>query len=149
MDARTETEKAGTGLGVLSPHQNAHCSQNKTIRRERTDDQKEKEKQQRRLRDKRPEAREKHRQHSKKFYDRHREAILKRQRAYYRDHAQEILTRQREYKQQRKARRLAQWEPLLTLAEVCQQEWDGMFSGPCSNASTSVEPSVSTTSPSI
>ena len=120
----------------------------RTIRRQRTDDQKERERQQRRVRNKRPEAQEKHRQHSKKFYDRYREAILSRQRAYYRNHSQEILRRQREYKQQRKARRMEQWEPLHALAEICQQEWNGMFSGPCSNASTSVDVSVYKTSPS-
>ena len=117
----------------------------KSIRQERTDDQREREKQQRRVRNKTEYAREKHRRDSKKFYHRHREAILNRQREYYRNHSERILMKQKEYKQKREARK---WDPLHMLAEVCQQVRDGTSNGACSNASTNADAGASTISPS-
>ena len=117
----------------------------KSQRKERTDDQREKEKQQRRVRNKTEYAREKHRRDSKKFYHRHREAILNRQREYYRNHSHQILLKQKEYKQKREARK---WEPLQLLAEVCRQVRDGTCSGNYNDASTSADASAGTMPPS-
>ena len=121
------------------------ANRRRVARQERSDDQRENEKQRRRVRNETEYAREKHRRDSKRFYYKHREAILKRQREYYRNHSDRILAKQKEYKQKREA---SKWDPLHMLAEVCQQARDGTSNGRCNDASTSADVGVWSISPS-
>ena len=105
-------KKRERDLAYYHRTKNLIARRRRVARQERSADQRENDKQQRRVRNKTEYAREKHRQDSKKFYYKHREVILKRQREYYRNHSERILTKQKEYKQKREAKKMGPPAPV-------------------------------------